>query len=191
MDLQNDIVSAEGKLGRLGLAAQADKRRVLDHAQTALHGFREHKDYVVHVRLAFRPDYLDALSIAPRVAKLKELGAAQAGTWGTEFLSSVAPLDGELILNKQCVNPFYNTGLAAWLACNSIRELVLAGVSTNAVVESAARYADDAGYSVVVLEDCCSASSDEMHDFAVNKTLPMFARVTTTKEYLRALEAAR
>ena len=190
MDLQNDIVSPEGKLGRHGLAAQAEKRGVLRNAKAVLSAFRARKLPVAHVRLAFRKDYLDALSVAPRIAKLKEMGAAQAGTWGTEFPPEVAPSDDELVVNKQCVNPFFNTGLYAWLARHSIRTLVLGGVATNVVVESAARYADDAGFACIVLEDCCSSASDEMHEFAVAKTLPMFARVIPSAEYVVELGRA-
>ena len=184
MDLQNDIVSPEGKLGRHGLAAQAEKRGVLRNAKAVLSAFRARKLPVAHVRLAFRPDYMDALSVAPRIAKLKEMGAAQAGTWGTEFVPEVAPIAGELVVNKQCVNPFFNTGLYSWLTRHSIRTLVLGGVATNAVVESAARFADDAGFETIVLEDCCSSGSDEMHEFAVTKTLPMFARILKSADYL-------
>src|SRR5215210_3703382 len=90
MDLQNDIVSPEGKLGRHGLAAQAEKRGVLRNAKTVFAAFRARKLPIAHVRLAFREDYLDALSVAPRIAKLKEMGAAQAGSWGTEFVLLVA-----------------------------------------------------------------------------------------------------
>lgn len=190
MDFQNDIVSPEGKLGRHGLAAHAEKRAVLRNAKATLAAFRSHKLPVAHVRLAFRPDYLDALSVAPRIAKLKEMGAAQAGTWGTEFAPQVAPADGELVVNKQCVNPFFNTGLYAWLSRHSIRTLVMGGVATNVVVESAARFADDAGFAVVVLEDCCSSVSDEMHEFAATRTLPMFGRVVKSADYLAELGRA-
>lgn len=188
MDLQNDIVHAEGKLGRHGLAAQAERRGIVRNAKAVLGAARERKLRIGHVRLAFRADYLDALSVAPRIAKLKEMGAAQAGTWGTEFIADVAPSDGELVVSKQCVNPFFNTGLYAWLARHQVRDLVLCGVATNQVVESAARYADDAGFGVTVLEDCCSSVNDEMHEFAATKTLPMFGRVIKSADFMAELK---
>ena len=160
---------------------------MLKTAAAALAAFRSRKLKVAHVRLDFRPDYLDALSVAPRVAKLKEMGAAVAGTWGTEFADEVKPAEGELVVNKACVNPFFNTNLYAWLARHAVRELVLGGVATNVVVESTARFADDAGFGVTVLEDCCSSVSDEMHEFAIGKTLPMFARVAKSADYLNEL----
>lgn len=188
MDLQNDIVHAEGKLGRHGLAAQAEKRGVVRNARAVLAAARGHKLRIAHVRLAFRPDYLDALSVAPRIARLKEMGAAQAGTWGTEFIADVVPAEGELVVSKQCVNPFFNTGLYSWLARHQVRNLALCGVATNQVVESAARYADDAGFGVTVLEDCCSSVSDEMHEFAATKTLPMFGRVIKSTDFIAELK---
>jgi nicotinamidase-related amidase len=187
LDLQNEIVHPEGKLGRHGLAAQAERRAVLGNAKTVLEAFRARQLKIAHVRLAFRPDYADALSVAPRIAKLKEMGAAVAGTWGTEIAAQVAPIDGELVVNKQCVNPFFSTGLHAWLARHAVRELVLCGVATNLVVESAARFADDAGFAVTVLEDCCASVSEEMHQFSVSKILPMFGRVTSAADYRKAL----
>ena len=160
----------------------------LANAKAVLKAFRARRLKVAHVRLAFRPDYVDALSVAPRIAKLKEAGAAIAGTWGTEFAAQVAPADGELVVNKQCVNPFFNSGLHAWLARHAVRELVLCGVATNLVVESAARFADDAGFAVIVLADCCASASEEMHQFAVSKMLPMFGRVTSSTDYLREMQ---
>jgi nicotinamidase-related amidase len=98
------------------MSVQAERRAVLGNAKTMLEAFRARQLKIAHVRLAFRPDYADALSVAPRIAKLKEMGAAIAGTWGTEFAAQVTPIEGELVVNKQCVNPFFNTGLYAWLA---------------------------------------------------------------------------
>jgi nicotinamidase-related amidase len=190
LDLQNEIVHPEGKLGRHGLAANAKARSVLANAKQVLEAFRSRRLKIAHVRLAFRADYLDVLSVAPRIAKLKEAGAAIIGTWGTEFAAEVAPAEGELIVTKQCVNPFFNTGLYAWLARHSVREVVLGGVATNLVVESAARFADDAGFAVTVLEDCCASMSEEMHQFAISKTLPIFARVTNSAAYLSELDVA-
>ena len=96
---------------------------------------------IVHVRLGFRPDYADALSVAPRVTRMKENGAAIAGTWGTEFPELLAPSADELIVTKQCVNPFFNTGLMTWLLHRGVQKLVFGGVVTNLVVEMTARAA--------------------------------------------------
>ena len=181
LDLQNEMVDAKGKVGGGGLAKVVAERGVLDNARHALDAARSAKMDIVHVRLGFRADYADALSVAPRVTKMKENGAAIAGTWGTEFPELVAPRADELIITKQCVNPFFNTGLMTWLLHRGVHKLVFGGVVTNLVVEMTARAADDAGFALTVLEDCCAAPNPAWHAFSVDNILPLFATVSSSK----------
>jgi nicotinamidase-related amidase len=180
LDLQNEMVDPLGKIGSGGLAKVAEERGILAKAARALAWARSSGHPVVFVRLGFRPDYSDALSVAPRIARLKELGAAILGTWGTEFPDAIRPQDDEFVVTKQCVNPFYNTGLLNWLLHCKIDRIVIGGVVTNLVVEATARAADDAGLAVTVLEDVCAAPNAEWHRFSTQNILPLFATVTTS-----------
>ena len=45
----------------------------------------------------------------------------------------------------------------------SVKNLFLAGVATDMVVESTAREAHDHDYSVTVISDCCIAANDVDH----------------------------
>lgn len=180
LDLQNEMVDPAGKIGGGGLAKVVEERGVLAKAAKALAAARQQGMPVVFVRLGFRADYSDAVSVAPRVQKLKANKAAIAGTWGTEFPDVIKPRPEELVITKQCVNPFHNTGLMNWLFANGIKKLVIGGVVTNLVVESTARAADDAGFAITVLEDVCAAPSPAWHKFAIENTLPLFAEITTT-----------
>ena len=181
LDLQNEMVDVKGKVGGGGLAKVVAERDVLANARHALDAARSAKMDIVHVRLGFRPDYADALSVAPRVTKMKENGAAIAGTWATEFPELLAPRADELIITKQCVNPFFNTGLMSWLLHRGVQKLVFGGVVTNLVVEMTARAADDAGIALTVLEDCCAAPNAAWHAFSVDNILPLFATVSSSK----------
>lgn len=180
LDLQNEMVDPAGKVGGGGLAKVVEMRGVLTNAAKALAAARSKGIPVVFVRLGFRPDYADALSVAPRVEKLKANNAVVLGTWATEFPDVIKPQEGELVVTKQCVNPFYNTGLMNWLFANDIKKIIIGGVVTNLVVESTARAADDAGFAITVLEDLCAAPNPDWHKFAIENTLPLFAEVTTS-----------
>lgn len=186
LDLQNELVDAAGKIGGDGLAKVVADRNVIEKAAATLAWARTNGHPVVFVRLGFRADYADALSVAPRITKLKENGAAILGTWATEFPAAIAPLEGELIVTKQCVNPFYNTGLLNWLFARGISHIVIGGVVTNLVVEATARAADDAGLAITVLEDICAAPNAEWHRFSTENILPMFATVTTSDKFMPA-----
>lgn len=185
LDLQNEMVDPKGRIGASGLASVVEQRSVLAKAAVVIDRARKNNVPVVYVRLGFRADYLDALSVAARIEKLKANKAAILGRWGTEFPESIAPREDELVVTKQCVNPFYNTGLMNWLQARGIRRIAIGGVVTNLVVESTARAADDAGLAVTVLEDLCAAPNPEWHDFAVKNMLPLFANVTTSDTFLQ------
>lgn len=179
LDLQNEMVDPNGKIGSGGLAKVVAERNVIENATRALQAARSAGMAVGHVRLGFRDDYEDALSVAPRIGRLKEHRAAIVGTWGTEFPEALTPQAHELVVTKQCVNPFFNTGLFAWLSHRGVKTIVIGGVVTNLVVESTARAADDAGLATVVLEDCCAAPNEQWHKFSVENILPMFASVSS------------
>ena len=55
------------------------------------------------------------------------------------------------------------------------------------LVDSAERYADDAGFFVKVLEDCCVSPDPELHRIEIEKILPLFAQITASEELLRTL----
>jgi nicotinamidase-related amidase len=186
LDLQNEMVHPQGKIGSHGLAKIVEERSVLKSAAKALAAARAAGMDVVHVRLGFRPDYLDCLSVAARIGGLKANKAAIVGEWGCEFHSDVAPTDGELIITKQCVNPFFNTGLMTWLMQNEIKRLYLGGVATHLVVESAARFADDAGFAPVIIEDLCAAPNPALHDHTISLIGPTVGSVTTVDAFIAA-----
>ena len=60
------------------------------------------------------------------------------------------------------------------------------GVATNFVVESTARYAADADYRVIVLEDCCGAFVREEHESAI-RSLDHLVEVATSADFLASL----
>jgi biuret amidohydrolase len=186
LDLQNEMVDPKGKVGAHGLAKIVEEKGVLTNAKACLDAARAAGMAVVHVRLGFRPDYSDCLSVAARIAGLKNNKAAIVGEFGTELHPMVAPLDGELIITKQCVNPFFNTGLMTWLMQNGIKRLYMGGVATHLVVESTARFADDAGFAPVVIEDICAAPNPVLHDHFITMIAPAVGTVSNTADFVAA-----
>nr|WP_087574942.1 isochorismatase family cysteine hydrolase [Sphingomonas sp. CDS-1] len=186
LDLQNEMVDPKGKVGAHGLAKIVEERGVLANARRCLDAARSAGMAVVHVRLGFRPDYADCLSVAARIGGLKSNRAAIVGEFGTEFHPDVAPTDGELVITKQCVNPFFNTGLMTWLMQKGIKRLYMGGVATHLVVESTARFADDAGFAPVVIEDICAAPNPTLHDHFITMIAPTVGTVSDSDQFVQA-----
>jgi len=164
------------------LQAQVAERDVLATAERVLDAARAAGALVVHVRLAFDPSYRLRTNRLPRFDPYEANRAMLAGSPEAEIVKALAPVDGEPVVDKGCVNPFIGTALRDVLAAEGVTEVVLGGVATNLVVESAARHASDSGLQVTVVEDMCASFAPDLHSFAVEKVLPLFGTVTTAAE---------
>lgn len=164
------------------LQAQIAERDVLATAERVLEQARAAGVLVVHVRLAFDPSYKLRTNRLPRFDPYETNRVMLADSPESQFVKALAPVEGEPVVDKGCVNPFIGTPLRDVLAAEGVTEVVLGGVATNLVVESAARHASDSGLQVTVVEDMCASFAPDLHAFAVERVLPLFGAVTTSAE---------
>ncbi|MER6815420.1 cysteine hydrolase [Spirillospora sp. NPDC000708] len=164
------------------LAAQIAERGVLGTAERVLAAARAAGTLVVHVRLAFDPSYRLRTNRLPRFDPYEEQRAMLADSPEAQIVKALAPADGEPVVDKGCVDPFVGTALRDVLAAEGVTEVVLGGVATNLVVESAARHASDSGLQVTVVEDMCASFRPDFHEFSVTNMLPLFGSVIGSAE---------
>ena len=187
LDMQNELVDPQGKVGREGFARVVEERGLIPRIRSVLDAMRSRALPVAFVNVGFRADYADAISRSARLARLKQMNAMVAGTWAMEFPAAIAPLPTEIVYTKRAVNPFFNTALVTWVHRNGVDTVALCGVYTHMVVDSTARYADDAGFHVLVLEDCCASPDPELHRIECEKILPQFGRVVAYDTFVSML----
>lgn len=164
------------------LAAQIAERGVLATAERVLAAARAAGTLVVHVRLAFDPSYRLRTNRLPRFDPYEEQRAMLADSPEAQIVKALAPAAGEPVVDKGCVDPFVGTALRDVLAAEGVTEVVLGGVATNLVVESAARHASDSGLQVTVVEDMCASFRPDFHEFSVTNMLPLFGSVIGSAE---------
>lgn len=164
---QNDVLHPDGKI-RVGLDADNGARqRLLDNAAALLAGARAQAMPIVHVRIAFRPDYADLLPNCAIFRNVAAIGAVPEGQWGSEFYDGLQPLAGsprEFIVKHTRISAFYGTPLEETLRVIGARRLVVAGVATHSVVEGTVRHAADIGFDVMVAEDACASADPAVHE---------------------------
>lgn len=187
LDMQNELIDPKGKVGSEGFAKVVEERQLIAKTRQVLDAARDKGVPVAYVRVGFRADYADAISQSARLKRLKKMNAIVIGTWGLEFPEAIRPRPDEMIYTKRAVNPFFNTGLLTWLHRHGVTTLALCGVYTHMVVDSAARYADDSGFVVKVLEDCCASPDPELHRVECEKILPLFGTVISSREFIDSL----
>ncbi len=76
-----------------------------------------------------------------------------AGEPGNQILPELAPVDGEIVIDKPGKGMFWATGLHETLPARGITQLVFAGVTTEVCVQTSMREANDRGYECLLIED--------------------------------------
>ena len=161
IDMQRDFIEPGGFGETLGndvslLAA------IVPACQAVLQAWRGAGGLVVHTREAHRPDLSDCPpakrergSPALRIGDLGPMGRILvAGEPGNQIISELAPVGGEIVLDKPGKGAFYATGLHETLQAASITHLLFMGVTTEVCVQTSMREANDRGYDCLLLEDC-------------------------------------
>lgn len=81
----------------------------------------------------------------------------------SQIVPALAPVGDEIVVTKTTDSALTGTNLRLILRNMEIGTVVCAGIFTDQCVASTVRSLADESFSVIVLEDCCAAGSDELH----------------------------
>ncbi|MFB7574978.1 cysteine hydrolase family protein [Streptomyces sp. NPDC056165] len=166
------------------LAAAVRERGVLKTARRVLDAARSAQIPVFHIRLAFDPTYGLRTNRLARFDGYPAHRTMLGDSPEARIVDELTPTDVEPVVDKGCVNPFIGTPLRDLLAAEGVGHVVLGGIATHLVVESAARHASDSGLQVTVVEDMCAAPAPALHEHAVTATLPLFGTVSSADDII-------
>ncbi|MEA3121220.1 MAG: biuret amidohydrolase [Paraburkholderia sp.] len=121
--------------------------------------------FVVHTRESHAPDLSDCPP-AKRRRGAPRMRIGEPGPMGrilvrdepgNAIVDALAPIDGELAIDKPGKGAFYATTLDDELRRRGISHLVFAGVTTEVCVQTSMREANDRGYECLVIEDATAS----------------------------------
>jgi nicotinamidase-related amidase len=183
---QNDVLHPDGRI-RVGMSADDPLRQqVVSAAVELLGGARRLALPLIHVRIAFRPDYADLIPNCTIFRRTAELGAVQDGTWGAEFYSGLEPnlrSQQEYVVHHRRTSAFIGTPLEQILTIVGARRLIVAGVATHSAVEATVRHASDLGFEVRVAADACAVADRRIHDASL-ESMRLIAEISTVRDVL-------
>ena len=102
-----------------------------------------------------------------------------AGSRGQEFVPSLEPAEGEVVVKKYRASGFWGTNLDLVLRSNGITSVVMAGCTTEGCVESTARDAMFNDYYVVIATDAVASDDRQQHDASLFLMAHRFDLATT------------
>lgn len=110
------------------------------------------------------------------------------GTEGAEPIDELEREGQDLWLPKPRFSAFFGTDLDVWLREREVTLCAVAGITTNFCVLTTAMDAVCSGFKAVILEDCATASSREIHEHTLDiyrrNVLYPLLRILTSRQLL-------
>lgn len=174
IDMQRDFVEPGGFGATLGNDVNL-LQAIIPATKKLLDICRKAGMTVIHTRESHRPDLSDCPP-AKRLRGNPSLRIGDPGPMGrilvrgepgVQIVAALAPLPGEIVIDKPGKGGFYATDLGEILRLKGITHLLFAGVTTEVCVQTTMREANDRGYDCLLIEDATESYFPEFKKAAL------------------------
>jgi nicotinamidase-related amidase len=183
-----------------GLGNRAKELGIADHLAPYFERVRQITERIRRLREALRQSGGEVIYLA--LCALTEnrrdacsrhyvMGLAPAkGSREAEIIEELTPGDEEILIHKSSSSPFNSTSIGQVLYNLGVELIIATGVVTNGCVEGTVRDAADRSYQVILVEDACTALTEELHANSIQSMRNTFANVLSTQEVLDELSVS-
>jgi len=105
----------------------------------------------------------------------------------SDIIDKLKPEERDFVIQKNTSGTFISTRLDSFLRNMEIETVLVSGVVTNFCVHSTAREASDYGFQVVILDDCCSAWSPDIHQSTLKSFGLIYGYILTYEKLIKKI----
>lgn len=105
----------------------------------------------------------------------------------SQLVPELQPVGDEIVVTKTTDSALTGTNLRLILHNLGIRNVICCGIFTDQCVSSTVRSLADESYGVIVLEDCCAAATDELHERELEIINMIYCHVMSRAELVQVM----
>ena len=100
----------------------------------------------------------------------------------SQIVPELAPQTDEIVVCKTTDSALTGTNLRLILHNMNVKNVIITGIFTDQCISSSVRSLADESFNVIVVEDCCAAGSDELHDKELEILNMIYCHVVSSEE---------
>jgi nicotinamidase-related amidase len=106
----------------------------------------------------------------------------------SQLVPELSPIGDEITVTKTTDSALTGTNLRLILHNLGVKNVICVGIFTDQCVSSTVRSLADESFQVIVVEDCCAAGTDELHDKELAIINMIYCHVMNTDELIHMMK---
>jgi nicotinamidase-related amidase len=161
--------------------------KVIPNIRRLLDLFRRHKIECLFARIACQTEDGRDRSLSQKMPGWNNL-LLPKNEQASQLVPELSPVGDEITVTKTTDSALTGTNLRLILHNLGIKNVICAGIFTDQCVSSTVRSLADESFQVIVVEDCCAAGTDELHDKELAIINMIYCHVMNSDELIQMMK---